>query len=173
MKNRFYSLLAILGLAAAGLLMTSCHAPAFAGDVAASIETVTAAPDIATLSGTEINVKDPAAQLVGFILIALGALLKWGADKLFGAKGKIPLTDDMRKLLDNAIDAALQLAREKLHDSIRDMNNPHIQNQTVATALNFVLAAVPSVIDALGYDEAKLEALIESRLFAKTQAADA
>lgn len=171
MNQFFYSFAVILGLAAATLLLLSPHA--HAGDAGAVIEAAAAAPDIAAALGTEINVKDPAAQLVGFILIGLGALLKWGADKLFGVKGKIPLTDDMRKLLDNAIDAALQLAREKLRDGIKDMNNPHILNQTVATALNFVLAAVPSVIDALGYDEAKLEALIEEKLFAKTQAADA
>lgn len=176
MKTRLYSLLTV-GLAVAmTFVLSACVPDAQAADavaMATAIEAVTAAPDIATISGTEINVKDPAAQLVGFLLVAIGALLKWGADKLFGVKGKVPLTDDMRKLLEQAIDAALELSRRKLQVGIADMTNPTIQNQTVAAALNFVLAAVPTVIDALGYDEDKLENLIHAKLFDDPQAASA
>lgn len=176
MKNRLYSLLTVAVAVAMTFVLSACVPDAQAADAVAAataIEAVTAAPDIATASGVEINVKDPAAQLIGFILVTLGALLKWGADKLFGTTGKVPLNEDMRKLLDQAIDAALELARQKLQVGISDMNNPTIQNQTVASVLNFVLAAVPKAVEALGYDEQDLEDLIHSKLFEQRQAADA
>lgn len=176
MKNRLYSLLTVGIAVAMTFVLSACVPDAQAADataVATAIEAVTAAPDITTASGAEINVKDPAAQLIGFVLVVIGAFLKWVVDKIFGAKGKVPLTADMRKLLEQAIDAALDLSRQKLQVGIADMTNPTIKNQTVAAALNFVLSAVPAAVDALGYDEQDLEDLIHVKLFDQQQAADA
>jgi hypothetical protein len=165
MKHRLSLPLLAVGLTiAAFFVVATLSHVALAADTGLALEVITTAPDIATLSGTEINVKDPAASLIGLVLVLIGALLKWAADKVFGNKGKVPLTAEMQAVLDHAIDAAVALGREKLQSSVKDMNNPIVKNKTVATALNLVLTATPGVIQALGVTEQSLEETLREKL---------
>lgn len=140
--------------------------------VAAAVMVVLPAVALAAEVATTypVNVGDGLSSIVslvfGLIGTAIGSLLTF----LFGRdKSKIKLDTETRQFLELAIKGALLTAETKLKTKIKDIDDIHVRNQLIATALNLLMASIPQIIDKVGLDNYALSNLIDKN-FNQTQA---
>lgn len=161
----FFSFLPVLALAdATPAAMT-----------ASALQPDTAAPLDATLQvvagGKQVQVGGAAVAALSFAFTALGVFARWLVGFIFGTKGKIPLPEQTRLLLDHAIQAGLSIAESKLREKVAQLKPLEVKNEIVATAANFVLGAAPQLVTMLGFTPEKLRALIEKKFDVREEAA--
>lgn len=123
-----------------------------------------AADTVAVPAEYAINVQSPLQALVSLIFGLVGGLLALLSKKLFGKDGKLPLDDEHTSYLNNAITSGLALGESKVRGMVGNVKDPTVQNQLVATAVNFVLASVPSLLVKYDITPVKLRQLILERL---------
>ena len=117
-----------------------------------------------------VNIGDGLASIVSLAFTLMGTAIGAVLTLLFGRdKSKIKLDDETRKFLELAIKGALLTAETKLKTKIKDIDDIHVRNQLVATALNLLLSNIPLVIDKVGLDTYALAELIDKN-FNQTKA---
>lgn len=166
------------GLFSAFALVFAHFQPAFAADTAtaavvdvtADVTASTAEAAVEAVTATAVKWQESAAYLIGLVAAALGAALGWVTRKLFGSDGKIPLSDENRAAVDNAIQAGLQRAAAYLQDKVTGLPDWQVENKTVATVSSFVLASAPTALKTLGISAAALEDMIREKLADTAQA---
>lgn len=156
------------------MFLASCTHPAYAeaAVVAAAVEAAAATQDVlagsevvqAAVASTAVKFQDALVYLVGLVAGALGALATWLVNKLFGVKGKIPLPEAQRAIIDAAIQTGIRAAADYAQDKVRGMKSYEVENLLVAQTANLVLTGAPSALAALGLDEARLKTMIRAKL---------
>lgn len=184
MKAYLHALFAVvLGVSlftGTAIVLTHCQ-PAFAADAAsaaaidvtADVTATTAAAVSEAVTTAAVKWQETAVYLIGLLGAALGAGLTWVTRKLFGSDGKIPLSDENRATIDNAIQAGLTRATAYLQDKVTGLPDWQIENKTVATAASFVLASAPTALKGLGITAAQLDQMIREKLADNAAAAEA
>lgn len=120
-----------------------------------------------------IHLSSGLQSIVSLIFGLIGGGLAFLSGKLFGAGGKLPLDDEHRAYIDNAIAHGLTLAEAKVRDLAGGINDPTVKNQTVATAANFVLASIPTVLVKYGITPDKLRDMVTQKLESGTNSGGA
>ncbi|MBI1214534.1 MAG: hypothetical protein GC185_01785 [Alphaproteobacteria bacterium] len=128
----------------------------------------TPAPAAIATTGYAVNLKAQAGTLIPYIFSAIGAVILPILGWLFGSKGKIKLGDEAVTALDAVINQALAFAQTKTLTAVQGMKDPEVHNQLVATALNFTLAQVPTLIGHLNLTPEQVQAKVAAALDAKT-----
>lgn len=158
----------------AAMFLTSYVHPAYAeaAAVAAAVEVAATAQD--ALAGGEavqtavaeaaVSFQQSLVYLIGLVAGALGAGATWLVNKVFGPKGKIPLPQESRAAVENAIQAGIKFAADYLKQSASGMPDWQARSVTIARVASFVSASAPSALSALGITEAGLEKMIRERL---------
>lgn len=159
----------VLGLAALclGFFIGLVALPAFAGETAA-IEVALDVVDVTTAaeaaSAAAVKWQEFAVYVIGLVAAAFAGGWAWVSNELFGLKGKIPLSDEQRAAVNNAVLVGIVRARTYLENKVRGMPDWEVKNKTVEVAASFVLESSPAALSALGITPATLEALIRDKL---------
>ncbi len=121
-----------------------------------------------------VNVGDGLSSIVSLVFGLIGTAVGSVLTLLFGRdKSKVKLDAETRQFLELAIKGALLTAETKLKTKIRDIDDIHVRNQLVATALNLLMASIPQIIDKVGLDTYALSNLIDKNFNqTKVEAAD-
>lgn len=162
-----------LGLLVSGIL-TACTQPAFANteaitaavDVTADVLGDTAVVDTVSsaLSTGAVKFQEALAYLIGLVAAVAVSGWAWVSNKLFSAKGKIPLSVENKAAIDNAVEVGVNRARDYLQSKARGMPDWQVKSNAIAVGANFVLASAPTALSALGLTAVQVEGMIRDKL---------
>jgi len=123
--------------------------------------------DDGTASTTLINFNSVIESVIGLAAVSLAAAGHLAVSALKGfleKKTGLDLDSAVRSYLDPAIDKAVAYGQLKVTQLATDKATVDVHNETVAQAVNYLLARVPEALDHFGIDEASLKQMVEARL---------
>ncbi|TXH34821.1 MAG: hypothetical protein E6Q98_18240 [Rhodospirillaceae bacterium] len=123
--------------------------------------------DDGTASTTVINFNEVIMAVLGLAATALATAVHVGGRalaKYLQSKTGIELDNAVRNYLDPAIDKAVAYGQLKVTQAAGDKAEIDIHNETIAHAVNYLLARVPDALEHFGLDAAAVEQMVEARV---------